>query len=110
MRIQFQNKEFQVTVANTFWSRFKGLMGQKSLPSDGGLLLKNCSSIHCFFMKMTIDVIYLDKYNKVVFKETVKPWHIGKQYVKHAKHVLEVPENASLDIAIGEVMTFGGLG
>lgn len=76
-------------------------MGKTSIPKCGGLLLKNCGSIHCFFMKIPIDVIYLDKNMKVLYKETVYPWKIGK-LIHGARHVIEVKEHDADNIQIGD--------
>lgn len=80
-------------VADSFGTRFLGLMGRKELPPDGGLLLKRCGSIHTCFMRFTIDVIYLSADLTVITQETIQPWKLGKA-VKGAKHVLELPEGA----------------
>lgn len=56
-----------VTVAQTFWTRLKGLLGEsKPLPSDRALLITGANSIHGFWMRITIDVIFLDKKFTVV--------------------------------------------
>lgn len=89
--------------AKTFWQRFCGLMGQKSLPDNTGILLLRCGSVHCFFMRFTIDVVYLDKNMTVIGTETIKPWHIGK-IVRGAKHTLELPENMAADICLGDTL------
>ncbi|MEL7606913.1 MAG: DUF192 domain-containing protein [Sedimentibacter saalensis] len=89
-------------IANTFKTRLVGLMGKNNL-HDEGLLLINCKSIHCFFMKIVIDVLYLSDEMIVLDKETIKPWNIGK-IVKKAKHVMELPEGAAKDINIGEIV------
>jgi uncharacterized membrane protein (UPF0127 family) len=89
-------------VAESFTARLVGLLNKNSI-NDEGLLLINCSSIHCFFMKFTIDVVYLSKGMKVLDKETVSPWKIGK-FVKKAKHVLELPEGATKGIMIGDMI------
>lgn len=78
-------------VADTFWSRGKGLIGWKRLDAGDGLLIDPCSSIHCFFMSIPIDVIYLDRGNRVVgLDKIVRPWRIGGIY-RGAKRVLELP-------------------
>jgi uncharacterized membrane protein (UPF0127 family) len=92
----------EVKIADTFKTRLIGLMGRDKL-QDEGLLLTNCSSIHCFFMKITIDAVYLSKDMTVLYKDTLKPWRIGK-IVKGAKHILEIPENASECIKIGDTI------
>lgn len=90
----------EVKFANTFFHRLVGLMGRRSLTQGEGLLLKNCSSVHCFFMKFTIDVVYMSTDMTVLFKETIRPWHIGS-IVKGAKHVLELPEGQGANIQLG---------
>ena len=78
-----------VRAANNFITRFKGLMGEKNLSDGEGLLLMGCPSIHCFFMKMPIDAVYLSKNMTVLGLETLSPWSIGK-HVKGTAHVLEL--------------------
>ncbi|MEL7649828.1 MAG: DUF192 domain-containing protein [Sedimentibacter sp.] len=95
----------KVIKADSFKSRLVGLLNKKSINMDEGLLLTDCSSIHCFFMKFTIDAVYLSKEMKVLYKETVKPWHVGK-IVKNCRHVLELHEGASDNIFVGDVIEF----
>lgn len=87
-------------IADTFFRRFRGLMLRKSLNPGEGLLLQNCSSIHCCFMRFSIDVVYLSEEMDVVKIETVKPWRIGS-FVPGAAHVLEMEEGAGSDLRIG---------
>lgn len=103
MVVSFQNKKFTIHTADNFGTRFKGLMGEDHLPEGEGLLLLNCGAIHCCFMKFPIDVIYLDRDNKVVAVETVKPWHAGKIY-HGVKNVLEVNQGEAEGISKGEDM------
>ena len=64
-------------VAESFWQRFKGLMGRRELARDHGLYLRPCNSIHCFFMRFPIDVVFLDKSDTVVaVYPAVRPWRI----------------------------------
>jgi uncharacterized protein len=46
-------------IADSLWSRRKGLLGTTSLPSGYGLLLTPCDSIHMFGMQYAIDVVFL---------------------------------------------------
>ena len=92
-----------VSEAKTFWQRFRGLMGRTCLEEGEGLWFENCSSIHCFFMKIPIDVVYCDKKHQVVGVETVQPWKIGHRF-KGARHVLEVRAGAAVNIQIGDVL------
>jgi len=44
----------------------KGLLGKKELPFGEALWIKPCFSVHTFFMKFPIDVIFLNKTNQVI--------------------------------------------
>jgi len=93
MLAQIENRAFlsQVRTADTFLQSFLGLMGKPRLPAGEGLLIKNCSSIHMFFMRFAIDAIFLDADDRIVkIYHGLRPWRIvfgGKG----ARHVLEVP-------------------
>jgi hypothetical protein len=91
--------------ADTFISRLVGLLNKSSIDFDEGLLLMRCTSIHCFFMKFTIDAVYLSEDMKVLYVETVKPWKIGKM-VKNCSHVLELHEGAAKNISAGDIIVF----
>ena len=63
--------------ASNPFSRFLGLMGRSRLEEGGGLLIEPCSSIHTFFMRFPIDVVFIDRDSRVVkIAENVKPWRI----------------------------------
>lgn len=55
-----------VRVAASIWSRFWGLMGRKSIPEAGGLLLRPTSSIHTAFMRFPLDIVFLDRQLRVI--------------------------------------------
>lgn len=65
-------------VARSMWSRFWGLMGRRRLPEGRALLIDPCSSIHMFFMRFSLDVIFLDQEGTVVkVVEGIKPWRMA---------------------------------
>jgi uncharacterized protein len=67
--------------AETFFTRLKGLMFRKQLSNGGGLYLHPCKSIHTFFMKFPIDVLYINKDWKIVgMEEKLEPGKIGRQF------------------------------
>jgi hypothetical protein len=55
-----------VIVADNLFTRMKGLLGKKELPFGEALWIKPCFSVHTFFMKFPIDVIFLNKKNQVI--------------------------------------------
>lgn len=94
----------ELKVADSFFQRFLGLMG-KTLKDSEGLLIKPCNSIHCFFMKIPIDVLFLDKDNVVVHKiGGLRPWKISP-VVKKAKAVVEGPEGAFHLVQVGDLIS-----
>jgi len=65
----------EVRRAKSLWARFWGLMGRRALPDGQALLLDPCSSVHTFFMRFPIDVIFLDKDLRIVkIIPAMKPW------------------------------------
>ena len=78
-------------IAHTPFSRIKGLLGRKGLEKGEGLIIKPCSSIHTFFMQFKIDVIFLDKENKVVAMAfSLPPARIFDTFFR-GKLVIELP-------------------
>lgn len=93
-----------VEEAKTFAARSKGLLGRRSLLNNEGMLFRNCKSIHMFGMHIALDVIFLDKRDRVVkVYRKLKPWRMATGG-PDAKHVIELaagtlPENRP---ALGE--------
>ncbi|MFC1704594.1 DUF192 domain-containing protein [Candidatus Omnitrophota bacterium] len=79
------------TLARTFLARIKGLLGKKGLKENHALIIQPCNSIHTFFMRFVIDVIFLDKQHKVVgLRESMPPGRISRIYPQ-AHTVVELP-------------------
>ena len=77
-------------VAKTFWQRFMGLMGRKSLPPGEGLLILKCNSIHTCFMRFAIDATFLDGDDNVVkVVRNIRPWRFCVWGGRRAVKVLE---------------------
>lgn len=56
----------QAEQARNFLSRLRGLMFRSQLPANGGLVIEPNSSVHTFWMRFPIDVIFVDKSDRVV--------------------------------------------
>ena len=77
--------------ADNPFARIKGLLGRNSLSSGDALLLKPCNGIHTFGMRFAIDVIFLDRKNRVVaVTKDLQPNRLTRLYL-HAASVLELP-------------------
>lgn len=99
-------KAIPISIANTFFSRFMGLMFKED--GEYGMLLSPCNSIHTFFMRYNLDAIFLDKDDRIIsIKRFIKPYSIVPS-VRKAKKVLEFPSSlhASAFLNIGDKLTF----
>ena len=85
----------QLCVADTHWTRFRGLMAtDAALFRPGqGLWIVPSHGVHTFAMRFPIDVIYLDGSKVIVHLEKqLKPWRVAPVR-RQAASVLELPEN-----------------
>jgi uncharacterized protein len=65
-------------VAANFVTRLRGLLGRKRLASGEGLLIRPARSIHTFFMRFPIDVVFLDRGGVVVkLVPNLRPWRVA---------------------------------
>lgn len=97
----------KISYANTPYRRFIGLMGKKSLEDGEGIFLTPCNSIHMMFMKFPIDIIFLDRKNKILhITENIQPWKISR-IVFMAQSVLELPVGTvqKTQTKIGDILT-----
>jgi uncharacterized membrane protein (UPF0127 family) len=81
----------RVTLAVGVRSRLQGLLGRSDLAPDEGLWLEPCASIHMFFMRFAIDVVFVDRLGTVVKPcEHVGPWRLASGG-RCARAALELP-------------------
>jgi uncharacterized membrane protein (UPF0127 family) len=77
-------------IANTGSKRNKGLLGRKALSNGEGLWIVPCESVHTFFMRFAIDLVYLDRKHRVAkVRSHVRPWRISVCLSAHS--ILELP-------------------
>lgn len=97
----------RVTKADSWNSRMRGLLGRSKISQDEALWIAPCAQIHMFFMKFSIDAVFLDKNSRVVrIFEDLKPWRITP-WVWHAHGVLEMAAGASFGkIVLGDQIEF----
>ena len=81
-------------VADTPWTRLRGLLGRASLAPDEGLLIRPTSSIHMLFMRFAIDAVFLDRELRVVkVVRNLRPWRFAS--ARGAKMVVELPAGSA---------------
>ena len=99
------NGTLEIDVAKTFFNRFKGLMFMPQESFCVVLLIQKCSSIHTFFMRFCIDVVFLDKTYKVLMVvKNLKPWRMVVP-VSCASSVLELKPGFADKYGIKEGIT-----
>lgn len=99
------------TVASTPWARFVGLMGRASLEPGEGMLFTRTGSIHMFFMRFPIDVVFLSRDRTVVgVRHRLRPWRYAG--ARRAVAALELPAGRAAEVGVepGDVLVFEGLG
>ena len=84
----------QVERAGSMRARMKGLLGRDGLAEGSALVIEPCTSIHTFFMRFTIDVLFLDRRGAALRAlGALKPWRATRVYPSAAL-VVELPEGA----------------
>jgi uncharacterized membrane protein (UPF0127 family) len=95
------------TLADSPVTRLRGLLGRAGLEQGEGLLLRPASSVHTFFMRFPIDVVFLDRTLVVLgVADSVDPWRAASR--RGAKAVLELPagESSRRGLTVGDQLSF----
>jgi uncharacterized membrane protein (UPF0127 family) len=62
-------------IADSFWPRFRGFMGRPEPEPGEGMLFRPGGSIHMFFMRYPLDVVFCDRDLAVVaIRPGLRPW------------------------------------
>jgi uncharacterized protein len=80
----------RLEVADSGPKRSKGLLGRDGLGRGEGIWIVPCESVHTFFMRFAIDLVYLDRKNQVKkIRKAVGPWRVSACLTAHS--VIELP-------------------
>lgn len=88
-----------VRVADTHWSRLRGLIGtaEPKFQTGQALWIVPCRGVHTFAMRFPLDLIYLDSGGSVIeLLHNVRPWRVAPVRMRAAS-VLELPVGAICD-------------
>ncbi|MCB9027221.1 MAG: DUF192 domain-containing protein [Bdellovibrionaceae bacterium] len=99
-----------VEIADNFYTRAKGLMGRKSLEPQSVLWIKKCTHIHTFFMRFSIDLIFVDReLNVKKVYSNAKPWCHFFLGTWKSDSVFELPFGTlnQLQICVGDQLYVG---
>lgn len=80
-----------------FFSRLRGLLGRPALHVSQGMLFVNCRAIHMFFMRHSIDVVFVN--NDFVITSTVSQ-------LKPCGWCSDAGASHTLELAAGAIASF----
>jgi len=83
------------------------LLGRSGLESDEGMLIDPAGSVHMFFMRFPIDVVFLARDRTVVgVKHRLAPWRVAG--ARRAVASLELPAGRAVEagVKMGDVLVF----
>jgi uncharacterized protein len=92
------------------FGRARGLLGRDGLEPGGGMLIDRAGSVHMFFMRFPIDVVFLAKDRTVVgVRHSLAPWRVAA--ARHAVCALELPAGRAAETGVekGDRLVFEGL-
>jgi uncharacterized membrane protein (UPF0127 family) len=88
-------------------ARMRGLLGRTDLPQGEGVLLRPAGSIHTFFMRFPIDVVFLDEEDVVVkVVPRLRPWRAAGAKGAHSVLELAAGEAEARRIDVGSRLQF----
>jgi uncharacterized protein len=95
----------RLAVADTHWTRLRGLLGTRALPAGDGLWIRPCRQVHMFGMRYAIDVVFLDDSARIVgLTSDLRPWRVSP-LVRPATSVLELPAGTIARAALRQGQT-----
>lgn len=94
----------QAEIVRSFWARGKGLLGRSGLAAGEALIIYPNNSVHTFFMRFTIDVVFVDRQDRVVGLRPAMAPNRPFAGAFAARYTIELPEGAiaASQTAIGD--------
>jgi uncharacterized membrane protein (UPF0127 family) len=91
----------RLEIAGTPLKRMKGLLGRTAMAPDEGMLFRPAGSIHMFFMKIPLDVVFCDAELRVVkVVRDLQPWKTAG--AKGAKVTIELGVGGAASLEPGD--------
>jgi uncharacterized protein len=92
-----------VEIAATSETRRKGLLGRDTLDPSTAMIIAPCSAVHTFFMRFTIDVVFVDRAGLVrKIARDLKPWRMAASLGSWAVVELNAGGAARGDVRVGD--------
>ncbi len=78
-------------LANNPFKRMRGLLGFKKLDNGTAMVIRPCNCVHSFFMRFPIDLLFVDRDNKIVGILIGMPPFRLSPILFQSKYVVELP-------------------
>lgn len=92
-------------IASKFFDRLVGLMFSDDLVGFDCLWIKRCNSIHTFFMRYPIDVVFINSHLKVKkIIRNMRPWRVSWFYLTASETLEFKAGTLDQDIKKGDVL------
>ena len=98
-------------IPESSFGRARGLLGRDGLEPGGGMLIDRAGSVHMFFMRFPIDVVFLARDRTVVgVRHRLAPWRVAG--ARRAVAALELPAGRAAEVGVekGDVLVVEELG
>jgi uncharacterized protein len=80
-------------------ARNRGLLGRDGLEAGGGMVIAPTNSVHTFFMRFPIDIVFVRRDGTVVkVRPSVRPWRLAASLSAYA--VVELPAGTAAALGV----------
>ena len=95
--------------ADSLIPRMVGLLGRKHLSQDEAMWFTQCSGIHTWFMKISIDCVFVDSTGKIIkIYHHIKPWRFAGPVWKATDAIEMAAGMAKLkNLQVGDIIECG---
>jgi uncharacterized protein len=88
-------------IPESSFGRMRGLLGRSGLEPGTGMLIDAAPSVHMFFMRFPIDVVFLDRDRTVLrIVHGLRPWRVAG--ARRAVAALELPAGGAAEAGLKE--------
>ena len=92
--------------AQSWHVRLRGMIGRRFSDTMDAMIFPGCNAVHTFFMTIPLDVLFLDRENRVVrVVQYLRPWHPGILAGK-ATTTVEFPAGTLTGVKPGDRISF----
>lgn len=92
-----------IRLADSFFSRLRGLLFAPPLALGQGLLIRPCAAVHTAFMTYPIDVVFIDRAGKIRrIVPRLAPWRTAASVGAYQTLELAAGEAARLGLQAGQ--------